>query len=141
VHRAQWRFRPLSTRRLKVPLLLYALRFTSADALFGKPIGTAVLLTHPDGRTTRLPLHDGVAEAAGLPRGAYRVRVEARGYSFEHPVALSRNQLVDMQVISLLDVAVVGGALGAIALALLLIGRPRLRRRLLPLPRRVTVRR
>jgi membrane protein implicated in regulation of membrane protease activity len=44
-------------------------------------------------------------------------------------VSLSRDQLVDVQVISYLDFTVVIGALAAIALMLLLVGRPLLRRR------------
>jgi len=130
VHRAQRRFTPIDTRVLKVPLLLYALRFTSADALFGNPVGSSVSLRYPDGHVARLPLHGGQAEALGLPRGEYSVRVHAPGYSFERPVSLSRDQLVDLQVVSFVDFAVVLGTVGAGALALLIVGRPLLRRRL-----------
>lgn len=129
VHRAQWRFEPVRKRALTVPLLLYSLRFTSADALFGTPLGSAISLRYPDGRVVQLPLHDGKARATGLPRGSYSVTVKAPGYSFARPVSLSRDQLVDVQVISYLDFTVVIGALAAVALMLLLVGRPLLRRR------------
>jgi hypothetical protein len=130
VHRAQWRFKPVRKPTLTVPLLLYSLRFTSADALFGTPLGSTLSLRYPDGRVEQLPLHDGKAEASGLPRGSYSVRVKAPGYSFARPVSLSRDQVVDVQVISYLDFTVVIGALGVIALTLLFVGRPLLRRRL-----------
>jgi hypothetical protein len=130
VHRAQWRFEPIHKRTLTIPLLLYSLRFTSTDALFGKPTGSTLSLRHPDGRIEQLPLHDGKAMATGLPRGAYSVTVKAPGYSFERPVTLSRDQVVDLQVVSYVDFAAVAGALGTVALALLLVGRPQLRRRL-----------
>jgi hypothetical protein len=130
VHRSQKRFVPMRTRELRVPLLLFSLSFTSADALFGNPAGSGVLLRYPDGHTARLALHDGAAKLDGLPRGEYRVKVDAPGYAFERPVSLSRDQLVDMQVVSVLDLAVVFGVLGSTALALLVVGRPTLRRRL-----------
>jgi hypothetical protein len=129
VHRSQLRFEPIHQRTLTIPLLLYSLRFTSTDALFGSPTGSALSLRHPDGRIEQLPLHDGKAMATGLPRGAYSVRVKAPGYSVERPVTLSRDQVVDLQVISYVDFLVVVGALATIALALLFVGRPQLRRR------------
>jgi hypothetical protein len=130
VNRAQQRFYPLSTRAVRVPLLLYALRFTARDALLGRRTGTAVELRYPNGRTVRITLRDGRAAVAGLPRGEYSVRVEASGYSAERPVWLSGDQAVDLQVVSPIDMAVVLGGLASVAVALLLVGRPALRRRL-----------
>ena len=53
--------------------------------------------------------------------------VDAGGLSFTQPVSLSRDQRVALNVTSYLDVALVGGAIGAILLGLLLVRRPRLR--------------
>ena len=131
VNRAQQRFYPLRTRAVRVPLLLYGVHFTSRDALLGGVTGTAVQLRYPNGRSVRIPLVDGRASAVGLPRGEYRVRVEASGYSVERPVWLSRDQAVDLQVVSPVDMAIVFGGLASVALALLVVGRPSLRRRLL----------
>jgi hypothetical protein len=58
------------------------------------------------------------------------VRVEASGYSADRPVWLSGDQAVDLQVVSPIDMAVVLGGLASVAIGLLLIGRPTLRRRL-----------
>jgi hypothetical protein len=130
VQRARQRFFPSRTARLRVPLLLYSASFAGRDALFGDPAGSAMLLEYPNGRTVRIPLRNGKAEAAGLPRGQYRVRLEASGFSSARPVSLSRDQLVDLQVVSYLDMAVLAGGVGLAGLAILLVGRPRLRRRM-----------
>jgi hypothetical protein len=141
VNRAQQRFYPLSTRAVRVPLLLYAVRFTARDALLGGLTGTAVRLRYPNGRSVRIPLVDGRASAAGLPRGEYGVQVEASGYSVERPVWLSRDQAVDLQVVSPVDFVLVFGGLASVAIALLLVGRPSLRRRLFRRRRAVSDRR
>ena len=130
VNRAQLRFFPLRTDRLRVPLLLYSISFVTTDALFGGRPGKAVLLEYPSGRTVRLPLRDGTARAVGLPRGEYRVRTDAPGYSVERPLWLSHDQVIDLRIIGYLDFAAVLGALAAVALGLLIAGRPLLRRRL-----------
>jgi|SRR5215218_7592988 len=130
VNRAQQRFFPLRTRELTVPLLLYTARFTSRDALFGYPSGSAVLLTDPDGSTSRIPLRSGTAETGGLARGDYVVRVDAAGFSFQRPVSLSRDQDVDLAVVSYLDLAVIFGGLIVLAIGLVVAGRPNMRTRL-----------
>jgi hypothetical protein len=113
-----------------VPLLLYSVHFASRDALLGGETGTAVHLRYPSGRSVRIPLDRGRASAVGLPRGQYSVRVDASGYSVERPVWLSRDQDVDLQVVSPVDMAMVFGGLASVAIALLVVGRPSLRRRL-----------
>lgn len=129
VNRAQQRFVALRTRELTVPLLLYSARFTSRDALFGYSSGSAVLLTDPDGVTGRIPLRSGRAQARGLARGEYLVRVDAAGFSFERPVSLSRDQVVELEVVSYLDLAVIFGGLAALAVGLVVVGRPGIRAR------------
>ena len=59
-----------------------------------------------------------------LPRGDYRVSVDALGISSSRPIALSGDQNVRLQVISWLDIAIVLLGLLSIALALLYIRRP-----------------
>jgi hypothetical protein len=130
VNRAQRRFLPLHTARLRVPLLLYSARFVATDALFGRRTDGAVLLTHAHGRTVRIPLRDGAARAAGLPRGAYEVQADAPGYPVQRTVWLSRDQVVGLRVVSYLDFAIVFGALAVLALGFLVTGRLLLRRRL-----------
>jgi hypothetical protein len=130
VNRAQQRFFPLRSRLLTVPLLLYSARFTSRDALFGYASGSAVLLTDPDGTTRRIPLHAGNAESGALARGEYLVRVDAPGFSFERPVSLSRDQVVDLAVVSYIDLGVILGGLAVLAIGLVIVARPGITSRL-----------
>jgi hypothetical protein len=130
VNHAQQRFAPLLSPQLRIPLLLYRVRFVARDALFGGVAGTGLRVRYPNGRTVRFPLRRGVTAVGGLPRGQYGVRVEAAGYSFSRPIWLSRDQVVPLKVISPLDVSVVLGTLAALAVGLLLLGRLALRRSL-----------
>jgi hypothetical protein len=61
-----------------------------------------------------------------LPRGQYVARVDAPGISFPQPIALSRDQEVELKVVSGRDIIAGFLALAAVAVGLLLIGRPRL---------------
>jgi hypothetical protein len=125
VHRGQQRFFPAESHGPEVRLLLFSARFAVRDALLGFPIGSAVLLEYPDGRVVRRALDaDGELMLKALPRGDYRVSVDALGISSSRPIALSGDQDVQLQVISWLDIAIVLLALGSIALALLFIRRP-----------------
>jgi hypothetical protein len=124
VNRSQNRFFPSDTREWKIPLLFYSAHFSAKDALFGFPIGRAVELTTSDGSVKEIPLDKkGFALIPLLPRGTFSVRVLGGGYSPPAPVALSKNQQVDLVVISYLDVGFVAGLGVVVALGLLLVGR------------------
>lgn len=130
VTRARNRFSP---RRLRGPydvrLLFFSARVTSSDAIFGFPLGRSVTLTYPSGRTRLVKLSkDGTSELSGLPRGNFKIKADAPGVSPERPLALSRDQVVDLKVISYLDLALAAAVLGALAILLLVIRRPHLRR-------------
>ena len=110
---------------MQIRLLLFAVRVTARDALLGFPIGSAVRLQYPNGGERREALGPRAElTLTSLPRGDYRVGVEALGISSSRPVALSRDQDVSLRVISWLDVAVVLLGLGSVALALLFARRP-----------------
>jgi hypothetical protein len=130
VNRAQQRFTPSETQDLDVQLLFYSLTIDTKDALLGFPIGSAVEMTYPSGRVVRHPLKDGKATLASLPRGTYDVKVVAPGVSFTRPVSVSRNQEVELKVISYLDMALAFFALAGLAIGLLLARRPHLVRAL-----------
>jgi phospholipase C len=130
VHRGQQRFFPAQRRTLQIRLLLFAVRVTARDALLGFPIGSAVRLQYPNGAARRESLGPRAELTLGsLPRGDYRVAVDALGISSSRPVALSRDQEVNLRVISWLDVAVVLLGLASVALALLFARRPARARR------------
>jgi hypothetical protein len=138
VTRAQSRFDPSKLhRRYPINLLFFSAHFTSKDALFGSAVGKAVLLTNPEGKTTRYPLVNGQLTLPALPRGDYTVALDVKGLAPPRPVALSRNQEVELQVITRLDLALVGSLLAVIAIGLLVARRPALRRLPVQLVRRL----
>jgi hypothetical protein len=130
VNRAQQRFTPRKTSHLAVQLLFYSLRIVTKDALLGFPTGSGVELEYPSGRKVTKPLHDGQVLLPSLPRGTYNLKVAASGVSFTRPVSVSRNQEVELKVISYLDMILAFGAMVSIAVGLLLARRPDLRRKL-----------
>ena len=125
VHRAQQRFVPAEDRQVQLRLLLFSARFVVRDALLGFPIGSAVRLEYPSGHVQRHGLTQGAdLTVRSLPRGDYRVNVDALGISSSRPVALSGDQRIELQVISWLDVVVVLLGLASLALGLLYLRRP-----------------
>jgi hypothetical protein len=126
------RFMPSQKTKVVIPLLLHTVHFSTRDFLFSDPVGSAVWLKYPDGHRVRLPLDaNGKATVERLARGSYTVEVDAPGLSFERPLALSRNQYVDLQHVSRLDIAVAIGTLSAFVISLYLIrvrGRSRILR-------------
>jgi len=131
VNRAQQRFTPSKLQDLSVELLFYSLKVVTKDALLGFPVGSAVELKYPSGRTVRHPLDGGEVRLPSLPRGTYDLKVVASGVSFVRPVSVSRNQEVELKVISYLDMVLAFVAMVSIAIGLLLARRPDLRRKLL----------
>lgn len=130
VNRAQNRFLPhrLHNRPYLVRLLFYPVRVTSVDALFGFNLGSRIVLRYPSGRTMRLGFTRNQVVLPALPRGTYQVKSVAPGLSPERPLAVSRAQDVQLKVISWLDLALAGALLGSLAVALLVVRRPHLRR-------------
>jgi hypothetical protein len=101
-------FVPSQKATVVVPLLLRTAHLSTRDLLFGGPVGRSAAMTYPDGRKTIVRLdQDGKATVENLARGLYTVRVDAPGYSFDRPVALSRNQYIDLPVLTYFDIAVV----------------------------------
>lgn len=129
VHRGEQRFAPSVSRRVTISVLFFSARFSARDALFGTPIGNAVVVRFPDGHVERHELGStGQLALAGLPRGEYVVNVEGPGISFAQPVALSRSQEVELRIISWIDIAIVTVVLVVVAVALAVVRRPTLRR-------------
>ena len=127
VNSKQQRFYPSESQEWEIRLSLYSARFTARDALFRFPIGSGIRLQYPDGHSEQLPFESrGELTVTSLPRGSYRVKVDALGLSFSRPVTLSRDQDMQLEVISYLDIGVVFFLVVSLALGLFLIGRPHL---------------
>ena len=115
-------FVPSHKAKVVIPLLLRSVHFSTRDFLFGHPIGHAVELMYPNGDVANIALdRDGKANVDGLARGHYAVKVDAAGLSFQRPFVLSRNQYVDLPVLSRLDLGVVGGAVLVLVVGLFLL--------------------
>ncbi|MCX2728251.1 hypothetical protein OO015_12195 [Thermomicrobium sp. 4228-Ro] len=136
VNRRQQRFYPLEAQDWTITLLLYSAEFTVRDTFLGRPVGRAVRLIYPDGTSEVVPLTAGRGIAKSLPRGDYRIEaIGIFGWSPRAPLALSRNQSVDLTVISGVDILLVLVLVLSSVVALVLAGRPQLgylRHRLAP---------
>ncbi|HMB24129.1 MAG TPA: hypothetical protein VKP08_14900, partial [Anaerolineales bacterium] len=119
--------------------------FTARDALFGFPIGSGIHMEYPDGEVQSYSFDPSEGYTIdGLARGIYKVTVTgANGYAPATPIALSRDQDVELMVFSYLDMGVFLAVGIFLSVGLLLLGRPYLLkdaattgRRLLPGRRR-----
>lgn len=123
VNSAQQRFLPTQQQVTTVKLLFYSARFVAADAMFGGGIGKGIDLQYPDGNVRHIPFgRNHAVTVDDLPRGDYHVTVVGGGLRMARPVSISRNQEADLDVISYVDVAVVGVALLVLALAIFWVG-------------------
>ncbi len=128
VNQSQQRFYSHPDGSWPISLQLYSMQVTARDALFGFPVGTSVKVTYPDGQIISYPLdRTGKVEIHSLARGNYfTTLVGTHGINVRTPVALSRSQVLNGRVITLLDLAVVGSLGALLALGLLFYGRPNL---------------
>lgn len=128
VSQAQQRFYAHPNDVWTVKLLLYSAGFTARDALFRFPIGTGIHMEYPDGDIQTFNFNsNNQHRSTGLARGIYRVTViGAKGFAPPTPIALSRNQDVELMVFSYLDMGVLLSIGVIVALGLLFFGRPHL---------------
>ena len=128
VNQAQQRFHATPGAEWQIELLLYYARIRAYNSLLGMSVGSGVALEYPDGQVESLAFdQDGSLVAGPLARGIYRLQVMgASGIAPWTPVALSQDQVVNLKVLTALDLAL-GIFVGfALALGLLLFGRPQL---------------
>jgi len=129
VFRSQQRFRPAPNATWPISLRFYQMQISAHDAVFGFPAGSALQLRSPDGQVERLGLDEQSRTGSGrLARGDYQLKVQGPGISWWVPVSLSRDQEVELVILSWLDLSV-----AALLAVLVLVGLPllggRLRRR------------
>lgn len=128
VNKAQQRFFPWDQQSWLIQLLFYRVVFTAGDLFFTDQVGEGIDLVRPDGRADRLPFGpDGKVSVADLPRGTYTIKAYGGGLSFARPVNISKDQEVELDVISRIDLGLVAGVLLTVAVGLILLGRPHLR--------------
>jgi len=126
VNRSQQRFYTSPGGNLTIDLILFPLTVNANDFLFGWPIGDSILLEYPNGKVEEFPLDKkGSVTIESLARGTYYINVSgAKGLDNRIPVALSRDQNVNIKIISYLDITIFGILGLAFVIGLLLFGRP-----------------
>ncbi|GAB3063686.1 glycoside hydrolase family 71/99 protein [Micromonospora schwarzwaldensis] len=129
VNRAGQKFVPWDRQSWVVQLLFFKVSFTASDMFFPRRAGSGIRLTRADGRVQHLGFaSDGTVLVPDLPRGTYTLTVRGGGLSFGRPVTISRDQEVTLTVISIVDLALVAVGVLGVAVGLVLLGRPHLRR-------------
>jgi len=126
VNRSEVRFTPATETDIVVTTLFFDAKMSVSDLFFGFATGRAVLVEDPNGVVTEYELDNGELELHDLPRGDYNVTVLGPGLKLPRPVALSRDQTLDLALLSYLDLAVAGIGLFSFVTGTFVIG---LRRR------------
>ncbi|MDD5369504.1 MAG: Ig-like domain-containing protein [Anaerolineaceae bacterium] len=127
VSQAQQRFYAHPGDVWTIQLLLFSAQISAKDAFLGFPVGKSILLQYPDGtRQTFKFGKDHQINVNSLARGIYLVQVQGvAGFTPITPVALSQNQIMDLSVLTRVDIflAVTTGTL--LALGMVAVGRAR----------------
>jgi hypothetical protein len=130
VNAAQQVFRPADKKDVDVALLFFGVDLQVSDAFFGFPQSGAVKLRFPDGTARRYPLDgDGRLSLPELPRGDYTLTSIGSGPDLSRPLAISRDQEVDLAFYSWLDILLALGVCLLLAAGLAGWGRARRGRR------------
>ena len=122
VNQGQQQFFPSRQQQVSVELLFFNVRFSAQDALFGSATGSSIVLEYPDGHVATLPFRAGSVTVRNLPRGTYHVVVHGAGPKMSQKLTVSKNQRVDFDTVTWLDLAL-GAALLLICVVLLFVGR------------------
>jgi hypothetical protein len=126
VNQSQQKFFASPNGTWQISLLLYSLQIHARDGLFASPAGKNIELQFPDGKIVKYPLDaSGNAQIHSLARGLYTFKIEGiNGLTNPTPVALSRDQVVDIKAITFLDIGIVGFLGLILVFGLLIYGRP-----------------
>lgn len=129
VNTSQQKFRPAEQNSVDVELLFFSLSLQVRDALFRHPEGAAIDLVYPDGHSERLGIGEGGrVSIPALPRGHYTVSVVGPGPQRSQPLAVSRDQDLQLSFYSWWDLATVVLALLTVLAGLAVVGARRRRR-------------
>lgn len=107
VNASQQRFEPALNQTIPVKLLFYGVKVHVYDAFFGRSLGRSIDVGYPDGTVSRVALdHHGRVELPALPRGDYTFTTIGPGPTMSRPIAISREQVVDLKFYSWVDIFV-----------------------------------
>ena len=136
VNQAQQRYFASPDGIWQTSLLLYSMKIQTRDGLFDSPVGKSINLVFPNGAINNYMLDSaGNTQIHSLARGLYTINlVDVPGVSTKTPVALSRDQVVKIKVITFLDIWIIGLLGLALGFGLFFLGRPWL---IMPLFKRI----
>jgi hypothetical protein len=118
VSAGQQHLSPTRQQSAKFVLPLRQLTITAHDRIFGMHTGRTAVVTYPDGRRVSYrfdPAHQVVL--TGLARGHYQVHIDGGGFLTSQAVVLSRNQIVNMPILTWPDIITVIVVLAIVAAA------------------------
>ena len=126
VNRYQQRFHVAPGDTWELELLLYQANIQARDALFGLPVGKGVDIVYPDGaQEARSFNDDNELSMANLARGLYQVQVTGvRGVAPVTPVAMTRDQEVELKVLTDWNIGILVAVGLLLSFGLLFYGRP-----------------
>jgi len=107
VFNGRQRFRPSSSGTWTITLAVFTLSVTAHDAFFGSQLSSHLVITRPDG--SRLPLQLSAATERNAPplvRGLYSVQIDSAVLAGHASVLVSRNEHIDLRVVTLWDATV-----------------------------------
>ena len=116
VFNGRQRFTPSSSGTWRIALAVFTLTVTAHDAFFGSQLASHLEITRPDG--SRLPLSLSASQARRTPslvRGLYSVQIDSAVLAGRASVLVSRNEAIDLRVVTLWD------AVAFIAVVLLIV--------------------
>jgi hypothetical protein len=129
VNASQQRFQPDQQGDVTVKLLFYRVDVALQDAVLGFAQTGAIDLVYPDGRSRRFALDgDGRLTLPALPRGDYTITTTGSGPDMSRTLAVSRNQVVELNFYSWLDIGLVAALALVMAVGLPYLGWRRRRR-------------
>jgi hypothetical protein len=105
VNVGQQRVTPTRQQSAKFVLQLRQLTIAAHDRFFGTGVGRAVVVTYPDGRRVSYRFdraHQVVL--TNLARGHYQIHIDGGGLLTSQAVVLSRNQVVNMPILTWPDI-------------------------------------
>jgi hypothetical protein len=118
VNVGQQRVNPTRQQSAKFVLQLRQLTITAHDRFFGMHVGSAVVVTYPDERRVSYRFdraHQVVL--TNLARGHYQIHIGGGGFLTSQAVVLSRNQIVNMPILTWPDIITLIVVLAAVAVA------------------------
>lgn len=117
VFAGQQQFRPAVAGVWQIRLAVFRVTVTAHDALFGTRVASSVVVTRPDGAQYERHVGSGGVPATleSVVRGDYRLRFTAAVIGSTTPVRISRDDHIDVRVITLTDVLAIATVVALLA--------------------------